>query len=177
MMLYIGALADLWPVRRYAHAHSEFIYVDGLPKSEFFRPEQAGWQISKDKETMVAHIRADLQTEDALESDEKLQNDVHVFRLRGGATLRYYFNRKDVDIPNDAALKDVLPQVTALYVQGFLPKLPELRSLKKCYYTGLCSDLVVPDTVSTAIVPEVSDDHEDFCYGTRCEYCDEFVEL
>jgi hypothetical protein len=177
MMLYIGPLCDLWPVRRYAYAHSEFVYVDGLPDSKFFRPEQAGWRVSKDKETMVAYIKDNLQSDDALLSDEELPRDAHVFLLRGGASLTYYFNRKDVDIPNDPDLKDILPRVTALYVQGFQPTLPPLPSLKNCYYTELCSDLEVPDTVSTTIVPEVIDDYDDFSQHIYCEYCNENIDL
>ncbi|GAQ92444.1 hypothetical protein KFL_010150020 [Klebsormidium nitens] len=155
---------------------SEFIYVDGLPDSKYFTPKQAGWKKSKDKETMVSRIRDNLQSDDALVSDEELPDDVHVFKLRGGAELTYYFNRLDVDMPNDPLLKDVLPRVTAVYVQGYRPKLPQLPRLKRCYCTGLCCDVDVPKSVVTTIVPEVVDSDEHL-HETRCEYCEEVIEL
>ncbi|GAQ91415.1 hypothetical protein KFL_007800020 [Klebsormidium nitens] len=172
MMLYIGPLCDLWPVKRYSYAHKDFVYIDGLPGSKYFRPDQAGWQVSKDKEAMVSCIRDDLRTDNALVSDEELPHDVHVFRLRGGTTLTYYFNRKDHDIPTDPLLKKILPQVTAIYIHGpFQPVLPPLPSLKKCYYTELCSGIEMPETVSTIIIPEVEAYYEDSCYRIRCDYC------
>jgi hypothetical protein len=178
MMLYMGLLVDLWPVKRYAYAHSDFIYVDGLPRSKYFRPDQAGWKVSKSKETMVAHIRANLKSDDALASDEALQNDVHVFRLQGGATLKYFFNRKDVDIPNDLALRDVLPQVTAVYIQGYVPLVwPQLPSSKMCYSKEILSTKFdMPDTVSVVIGPEVDNDLG-FGHQIRCNECNDEIEL
>lgn len=79
---------------------------------------------------MVAHMRANLHSEEALESNEALSNNVHVFPVlsceagpgRGTTSTK----RTYVDIPKDPALKDVLSQVTALYIHGFMPRLPQL---------------------------------------------------
>lgn len=177
MMLYIGPLVDLWPVKRYAYAHKDFIYVDGLPNSRYFQPDQPGWQLSKDKETMVSKIRDDLQSDEALLSDNALPYDAHTFRLRGGATLTYYFNRKDLDIPNDPHLKEILPQVTAIYIHGFSPVLPPLPLLKHYYYTELSNEVELPETVSMTIVPEIDQDDDNFCYETMCPSCDHIIEL
>lgn len=110
-------------------------------------------------------------------SDEALPYDAHIFRLRGGATLKYFFNRKDVDIPKDPYLKEILPQVTAIYIHGFSPVLPPLPSLNICYYTELSDEVILPDSVSTTIVPEISQDDENFCYETCCPSCDGIVDL
>ena len=56
-MLYLGAFDDMWPIIRYSMWVQHFINVDGLPNSNYFRPECHGYQFCKDEETMVKTIK------------------------------------------------------------------------------------------------------------------------
>src|ERR1043165_2914689 len=119
MLLYIGACEDLSPLTRFAHAHKEFIYVDGLPKSKYFPKECHGGRydsVEVIRDTMVWKLKR----EGAFDRYEML-DDHFIIWTSSGAKITYFYNTKDVEMTKNKTLKALLPQVTALYMQGFFP--------------------------------------------------------
>jgi hypothetical protein len=92
--------------------------------------------------------------------------------------LKYFFNRKDVDIPNDPALKDVFTSSDCCLYSRIRPLVwPQLPSLKICYSKEILSTKFdMPDTESIVIGPEVDNDLG-FGHQIRCDECNEEIEL
>ncbi len=152
MLLYLGAGVDLWPVRRYAHAHSTFIYVDGLPDSKYYTQEQVGYQTTSDLDVMIETIQNDLEVERAFVSLDRLPGQL-VFHLRGGGCLRYFYNCLAEEMHTRPELSAMLPDITSLYLHGFAPPMKSIQHLPNlvCCY---CARFVAQ--VSETEVPVVS---------------------
>ena len=127
MLLYIGALTDVRPLMRFAHAHKEFVYVDGLPASKYFLYNDWMDSVEKIQQIMVA----ELKRENAFKKLLSLE-DHFIIETIGGQTLYYFFNTLDTEIFKNATLCTFLPNVSALYMCGFSPEilhpLPALKT-------------------------------------------------
>lgn len=138
MLLYIGALTDLRPVVRFAHAHKKFIYVDGLPDSNYFTENQHGFRRASSVKAIRDAMIIQLKRERAFKS-WKDGDDHFVIETIGGQTIRYFYNTKDSDIAGKASIQPYLSEVTALYISGFFPKIDyKLPKLSTIIHTPYC---------------------------------------
>lgn len=132
MLLYIGACTDVRPLMRFGHAHTNFIYVDGLPDSGYLQQYDT---IEKLQEPMVVALKRE-KAFASLEDEE----DHFVIKLKGGQTLRYFYNTSDTDMFTHKTLMSYLPNVTALHIEGYFPTIVKpLPNLRLISHTPLCS--------------------------------------
>src|SRR5947209_9899084 len=130
-LLYIGAFTDAFPILRHASEFKKFIFVDGLPKSNYFDKKCWGYRHSKDLESMISALIEELG--DSYEKHAYKEDVVKIY-TKGGQEILYFYNVMDKDISNTNRLKDLLNRVTCLFVKGFSPKIDfELPNLEKIY--------------------------------------------
>jgi len=137
-LLYIGAFTDAFPILRYGSEFKTFIYVDGLPKSNYFPKECHGYKTGKDLESMMSALIEELG--DSYDKHAYKEDVVKIY-TKGGQEILYHYNVIDKDIGQTNGLKDILDGVTCLVLKGFSPKIDfELPNLKKIYLTENCQD-------------------------------------
>lgn len=172
MLLYCGAYTDLRPLMRFSHSHKEFIYVDGLPSSNYFP-----CTLEKLRDTMIE----ELKRERAYQSHE-MKDDHFVLRTVGEQTLYYFHDTLDKDMfKKNGPLLELLPRVTALYMCGFTPNVTEnLPSIKTLIYTDGCSPYREESTLAfdwksleKIEIPEYQTDKQGWTTGYYIDYCTE----
>ena len=134
-LLYIGALTDAFPLMATAlrAEHTHFLFVDQQPLHD------ARMQLRTEQEIMdeLVHVSCGALGPPVRDDAARCWRCT----VRGGATLLYFFNPLDSEVATHATLAPLLPDVTTLYVQGFVPckevhmLLPRLRTV---YVTVWC---------------------------------------
>ena len=138
-LLYIGALDDTFPIMRYASEYKTFIYVDGLPNSNYFDKSCFGYEMFKNVECLVEVFIQNLH--DSYESHEfsKDVENLFITQTKGGQEVLYFYNTLDKDVVNMQYLKGLLNKVTCLVIKGFSPVIDfDLPNLNKLYITDCC---------------------------------------
>jgi hypothetical protein len=138
-MVYFGAGWDLWPVIRYAMFVKEFIYVDGLPNSKYYKEKHAGFKYSKDEESLIASVKQ--FAPGGVRKLEKVRDSVYRFDLNGGVTLTYYINTPYENWAKTQGLKESVEKAQYLYLSGFSPdqfNFRDMPNLKQIISTPPC---------------------------------------
>ena len=185
-LLYVGALTDMFPVFTKSSLHKNFIYVDGLPKSNYFR-NCLGEKISKDVQTLIQSIKTGLMT--CYKSHKTFpKDDLTVFHTKGGQDIYYFYNTYDIDMDKNEKLRLMLPDVESLYLHGYLPKINcSLPNLQTIYHTSNFSNSEIIEIFpydTSHVQKKITLDIEDDDAGegfykilTHCSDCSEWISI
>jgi hypothetical protein len=152
--LYIGAGWDTYPLKfpSLRSDHTRLILVDALPRYSHYLPENPGWKDSHSEAAFISAITRSLTRDWTAPATVTQDHDHLLFTFPGPSRadagpceLSYFMNTKDTEMEAHDGLRQLLPEVTTLFIKGYLPApeaydmLPNLRRIYADAY--ICGDL------------------------------------
>lgn len=137
--MYVGAHVDVYPLTCPAlrKAYRRFVYVDGSPGSKYWPPGCRGFDDSVSVASMTQCMLEQGGEYAEMSEFTQLPCGAYGATLDDDSSLVYYFNCPDaIGVP-----RDVLDDVTALYIHGHAPDaslVDMLPNVSRVYSTSLC---------------------------------------
>jgi len=136
-LLYVGAGTDVRPVQRYSHIFKTFVYVDGLPSSEYYQDRGVT------KEGMISEMKKVLEKEGCPFRVVTPRGGTHAADILqcGNSQIFYFFDTRDTDMWGNNSLAEFLDKhVTTIYMAGYFPTISKpIPHLRELIYTDGCS--------------------------------------
>lgn len=133
MLLYIGACNDIVPLKHLSFIHKTFLYVDGLPDSNYY-PKYST------KECLINSIVDKLKINNAFKSFT-INDNIAYINTTSDISIVYFMNTLDINLLDNEEFKTkYLQKIDTIYMSGYSPniQLNSFPNLKTIFSTYLC---------------------------------------